>query len=274
VNFTLSLDLTESQRGELAVEAQFYGLLRLMMPYYAQEEIGVALLRRACVTGTKRALRSAVSQARALTVEMGSTTPWLADESQDARFVITDRVVNDMPVWASEDGDAFMFRANDGSLWIGNDQACAEGEEWGWMQNCAHNPESLAPTQLRMDEWQSDVESTLGPQFTSAGGTDEDPWVWVPDMRVAAVHWLDDGHPSMAAALRQLAALRENIGVALLQRACITGTKQALRSAVEQARALTVETESTTPWLADEFLDARFVITDRVVNDMPESVGN
>ena len=32
VNFILSSDLTEAQRGELAVEAQFYGLLRLMMP--------------------------------------------------------------------------------------------------------------------------------------------------------------------------------------------------------------------------------------------------
>ena len=58
-----------------------------------------------------------------------------------------------------------------------------------------------------MDEWQSAKDATLAPQFTSAGGTDEDPWVLVPDMRVTAVHGLDDGNPAMAAALRQLAAL-------------------------------------------------------------------
>ena len=89
VSFTLSKDLTESQRDELAVEVQFYGLLRLMMPtavpYYAQELTGVALLQRACVVGTKHVLQSAVGSARALVFEMGSTTPWLIDELQDAR---------------------------------------------------------------------------------------------------------------------------------------------------------------------------------------------
>jgi hypothetical protein len=32
-------------------------------------------------------------------------------------------------------------------------------------------------------------------------------------VRVSAVHGLDDGHPAMAAALRQLAALAGNCGV-------------------------------------------------------------
>jgi hypothetical protein len=36
-SFELSLDMTEGQTNELAVELQFYGLLDRMMPDYAQE---------------------------------------------------------------------------------------------------------------------------------------------------------------------------------------------------------------------------------------------
>jgi hypothetical protein len=46
-------------------------------------------------------------------------------------------------------------------------------------------------------------QSTSAPKFASAGGA----WVEVPDMRVTAVHGLDDAEPAMAAALRQLAAI-------------------------------------------------------------------
>ena len=63
VSFKLSSTLTEEQRGELAVEADFYGLLDRVMPYYAQEQIGVALLMRACKvdapSATKRVLETA-----------------------------------------------------------------------------------------------------------------------------------------------------------------------------------------------------------------------
>ena len=48
---SLSLDQIGGLRAELAMEADFYGLLDRVMPYFAQEEIGVALLKRACVTG-------------------------------------------------------------------------------------------------------------------------------------------------------------------------------------------------------------------------------
>ena len=48
-SFTLSL--TGILRDELAVELQFYGLLGRVIPYYAQEQIGVELLTRACLTG-------------------------------------------------------------------------------------------------------------------------------------------------------------------------------------------------------------------------------
>jgi len=206
VSFVLSPDLTGAERAELAVELQFYGLLDRVMPYYEQEQIGVALLKRA---GTTRALQSAVAAARALVVEMGSTTPWFTDEFQDARYVITDRVVNDMPAWAAENGANFMYRANNGQLWIGSNENCAEGRSFGWMYNTAKSPEVLAPTQLPSDKWKSIKMATLGPQFRSGGGTKGHPWVSVPPdiMRVTAVHGLDDGHPAMAAALLQLTAL-------------------------------------------------------------------
>ena len=211
MSFTLNPDLTDAERGELAVEVQFYGLLRLMMPtevpYYAQEQIGVALLESACVIGTKRALQTRVAMARALVFEMGSTTPWLTAEFQDLRYVITDHVVNSAPVWATEDGKSCMWRYADGMTMISDEANCAADEAAVCLYSIWPSPDVLAPTQLRSNKWQSDETATLGPQYTSAGGTEEDPWVDVPDMRVTAVHGLDDAEPAMAAALRQLAAL-------------------------------------------------------------------
>ena len=224
MNFVLSSDLTEGQRGQLAVEVQFYGLLRLMMPtevpYYAQEQIGVALLKGACAFGTKFALQSAVAMARALVFEMGSTSPWLTAEYQDAQYVITDHVGNGAPVWAAEDREQFMFRAEGGNMMISNEDDCTAGRATGVMCNTVKNPDVLAPTQLLSNTWQSLKCATLGPQFTSARHYPSAPewegtefacsWVGVPDMRISAVHGLDDAKPAMAAALRQLAALTDN----------------------------------------------------------------
>jgi hypothetical protein len=215
VSFTLSPDLTEGQRGELAVKVQFYGLLRLMMPsyvpYYAQEQIGVAIVKRACSTGTEVALETAVATARALVFEMGSTTPWLTEEFQDLRYVITKHVVNGAPVWAAENSEShLMYRAKDGRMWIGMELNCAAGASCGVIYNTVHNPNVMAPTQLLSNKWLSSKVATLGPQYTSAGRTDESPWVWVPSMRVTAVHGLDDAEPAMATALRQLAALSDD----------------------------------------------------------------
>ena len=216
VSLRLSSTLTEEQRAELAVEVQFYGLLRLMMPtevpYYAQEQLGVKLLKSACVAGTKRALQRAVAQARALVFEMGSTTPWLTAEYQNARYVITDRVVNNAPVWAAEDGEVFMYRAGNGTTQISNESNCAAGRPAGVIFTPMKSTYVRAPTQLRSDEWMSHKCATLGPQHTSAPQSERSPagvrvWVDVPDMRITAVHGLDDAEPAMAAALRQLAAL-------------------------------------------------------------------
>jgi hypothetical protein len=213
VSFVLILDLTPSQRAELVVEARFYGLLRLMMPYYACEQIAVALLKRACNAGTKRALQTAVAQARVLVFEMGNTTPWLTAEFQDLRYVITDRVVSGSPVWAAEDGEHFMFRAAYGKMLVSNEASCAAGQQaGGWISSGVENPDVLAPTQVLSNKWRSVTYATLGPQFTSAPKYDSGAgvravWVNVPDMRVTAVHGLDDAEPAMAAALRQLAAL-------------------------------------------------------------------
>jgi len=209
VSFKLSSTLTKEQRGELAVEADFYGLLDRVMPYYAQEQIGVALLKSACNTGTtKGALQTAVAMARALEFEMGSTTPWLTAKFQDLRYVITDRVVNGVPVWAAENGKWFMYRAGNDNMLISVEADCAAGKWRGYMYNTVQSPDALAPTQLLSNKWKSHKFATLGPQFTSAphSGTGA-AWVDVPDMRVTAVHGLDDAEPTMAAALRQLAAL-------------------------------------------------------------------
>jgi hypothetical protein len=213
-------------RAELAVELQFYGLLDRMMPYYAQEQIGVALMKSACDTPgtTRRALQTAVAQARALVFDMGSTTPWLTDEFQDLRYVITDRVVNGAPMWAAEGGEWFMYRAGAGTMQISNCACgtCAAGEAILEIYNTVQSPNILAPTQLPSHKWLSIKTATLGPQYASArhnyvvsasdSDSDSDPdsesvWVPVPDMRVTAVHGLDDAEPAMAAALRQLAAL-------------------------------------------------------------------
>jgi hypothetical protein len=153
VHFILSLNLTEDQRGQLAVEAQFYGLLRLMMPtsvpYYAEEQIGVALLQRACSAGNLCALQTAVATARALVFEMGSTTPWIIEQFQDLRYVITDRVVNGAPVWVTEDGGCFMYRGAAGRMFVSTSEAsCAAGEPHGVMYNVVANLAVLAPTQL------------------------------------------------------------------------------------------------------------------------------
>jgi len=212
------------------VEVQFYGLLRLMMPtevpYYAQEQIGVALLQRACVAGFKHELQSAVALARAIVFEMGSTTPWLAAEFQDLRYVITDRVVNDAPVWAAESGEWCMYLDEDGTMIIGRDADCATLPDCQTVPHCPHcadgdpageiwsyvvDPEVLAPTLLPTNSWWSSKRATLEPQYTSAGGIDEYDWVRVPDMRITAVHGLADAEPAMAAALRHLAALTENV---------------------------------------------------------------
>jgi hypothetical protein len=128
----------------------------------------------------------------------------------DARYVITDRVVNGAPVWVAQNGNRYplMWRAGDGRTHIGKEASCAAGDKKGVMYNAERNPEALAPTQLPLHTWKSNKYATLGPQFTSAGGSgDSAGWVWVPDMHVTAVHGLDDAEPAMAAALRQLAAL-------------------------------------------------------------------
>jgi hypothetical protein len=61
VNFTVSSDMTESQRKELEVEGRFYGLLDRMMPepeppgpYAALDFLGQSLLKRACFAGSAR----------------------------------------------------------------------------------------------------------------------------------------------------------------------------------------------------------------------------
>lgn len=212
-SFKLSKDMTETQKEELKIELKFYGLLDCMMPYHAQEHIGRSLLRSACHTGSKGALKTAVAQARVLVFEMGSDkVPFLSEKFQDSRFVITDRVVNGSPVWAMEDdveGDeVFMYRANSQKMNISVASDCVEGSNRGFMYNATGTPEVVAPTELPSGSWISSLVSTLDSQYASAERTAPDsPWVRVPSIHITAVHGLDDGDPAMVAACRQLAAL-------------------------------------------------------------------
>jgi hypothetical protein len=81
VSFTVSSDTTEAQRKELEVEVGFYGLLNRMMPepepgpYAALDLIGQFLLKRACLAGTARAMRTAMAQSRVLVFKMGAPRP-------------------------------------------------------------------------------------------------------------------------------------------------------------------------------------------------------
>mmetsp|Transcript_36123 Transcript_36123/g.88991 ORF Transcript_36123/g.88991 Transcript_36123/m.88991 type:complete len:393 (+) Transcript_36123:296-1474(+) len=208
-SFTLSPAMAGGARAELAVEAKFYGLLDRMMPYYAQEQIGVSLLKQACATGTELALEAAVAQARALVVQIGNTSPWLTEEFQDSRYAITERVINGAPVWAAEDGEWFMYLTTSTRLYVSRNEFCAKGDPLGFICHAQLNVGFLAPTMLCATGWKSNKYATLASQYASAGGTYENAWLDVPNMRFTAVHGLADDEPAMAAALRQLAALNE-----------------------------------------------------------------
>ena len=212
--------LDDMQKAELAAEVSFYSLQvevdRRMMPCYVQEQqerIGVSLLGRACVTGTTEALQAAVAQARALVVEMGSTTPWLTEEFQDVRYAITERVVNGAPVWAAANGKWFMHRSvntrrNNSRQFMITDKANL-GSNRGYIYHTQVNVDHPAPTMMPASGWVSGWYVTLAPQYALAPRWPDQTcqWVAVPNMRVTAVHGLPDNEPTMAAALRQLAAL-------------------------------------------------------------------
>jgi hypothetical protein len=214
--YKLNVNVNEGQREELVAELAYFGLLDRMLPYQAQECVGQSLLRGACVDGTRRALETAVAQARALVFEMGSTTPFLADKYQDLRWVITDRVVHGSPVWAAVGGRFFMFRNSQQRMMVGVESRCVEGSDSGYMFNAKTTVDAAAPTALPSDKWVSVSSATLASHYASARRLGDipttlpenrSPWAWVPEMRITAVHGLDDSEPAMAAALRQLAAL-------------------------------------------------------------------
>jgi hypothetical protein len=212
--YTLNSNLNQGQTEELMVELEYYGLLDRMLPYRTQERVGQSLLRRACLDGTRHALKTAVAQARGLVFEMGSTTTFLDERVQDLRWVITDRVVNGSPVWAAVDGVLFLYRNAQYKMTIGTESRCAAGSPTGIIVNLMRwTADVAAPTELPSDGWASSRCATLVPQYASATHVRSrstgimSSWVRVPEMRITAVHGLDDDEPAMAAALRQLAAL-------------------------------------------------------------------
>ena len=75
---------------------------------------------------------------------------------------------------------------------ISDEDSCAAGDTDGaiyryTLYNDAMNHDVMAPTQLLANEWMSGEHATLIPHFTSAGGTQVDLWVNVPDIRVTVV---------------------------------------------------------------------------------------
>jgi hypothetical protein len=210
-------DATEAQREELKMELNFYGLLDRVMPeepepgpYAALDLLGQSLLKRACFADTERALRTAMAQSRVLVFVMGSTTPFLNEKFQDLRWVITDRVVCGSPVWAEEGGEWFMYRGVNDKMMISIESDCAEGRAVGCMYNTEETADVVAPTELLSDKCVSGASATLAPQYASAERivqTCPGGWVSVPEMRITAVHGLDDDDPAMAEALGKLAAL-------------------------------------------------------------------
>jgi hypothetical protein len=212
-SFELSSDMPVGQREELAVELKFYSLLDRMLPYYDQEQVGQALLRRACLAGTKQGLQTAVAQACELVFEIGSTTPFLTEEFQDLRFVITDRTVNGSPVWAasSEVSELFMYRAMNGATgnMVIGDARCVESGDLGFVRNRNRTGNTgAAPTNLSQDEWVSRASATLPPEFAAADRkSPNSSWAYVPNMCINVVHGLRDGDPIMVAARHQLATL-------------------------------------------------------------------
>jgi hypothetical protein len=175
--------------------------------YRTQERVAQSLLLRACASGSsKRERQLAVAQARVLVFNLGSTTPFLEDEFQDLRFVITNRVVNGAPVWAAVGGVWFMYCCVNGRMMISGAESCAEGTTRGCIHNITQAAGGVAPTDLPTGEWLSNHTATRSSKYASAERVwPERPWVDVPAMRITVVQGLKDGDPTMAAALQQLA---------------------------------------------------------------------
>jgi hypothetical protein len=210
--------MAQREMQELAAEARFYGLLNRMMHFLVQERIGQELLKRACLTRKARDILTAMAQVRVLAFDMESTTPFLTDEFQAVRWVITDRVVNGSPVWAAAAAGSgggnlgmYLHRNIIGNMMVSKDARC--GNDMGFLQNMYFDDDAMAPTEQPPDKWASHRNATLASQFASATPTPSSSppapkkWVWVPAMRITAVHGLADDEPAMAAALQQLAAL-------------------------------------------------------------------
>jgi hypothetical protein len=209
--YTLSSDVTEGHRGELTKELEFYGLLDRMLPmpspFRVQDIIGQSLLQRACVNGSKLWVQAAVSQSRALVFEIGTTTPFLTDEFQDLRFVITECVVYGWPVWAAVGGKWFLFHYATSGRWvISDDSTCAADPNRWCIYNTSPNDNGVAPTEMPSNQWVCKPSAALPSQYASARRY-VSGCKFVPTMRIKAVHGLGDDDPAMAEALQKLAAL-------------------------------------------------------------------
>jgi len=208
----LSLEVVEERhRNELRVEMEFYGL-RPVGPYHAEEAIAQKILERACQIGTKLALQTAVAQAGVLVFEMGSSTHFLNQDFSNLIWVITDRWVNDAPVWVANDGRCFLFRnAHNMAVVTTCESECTDDSMMAHMYN-AEVSGIFAPTELGSGSWVASPRAVWGSVYASTErlattNGEETPWVIVPAMVTIPLYGLNNETPEMEEALKKLAAL-------------------------------------------------------------------
>lgn len=209
-----SSSMTESIKRELAVEAGFYGLLELMMPFLSLDHIGRLLLQRAYLNGTRADVKIAVSQARDLVFDVEESSMFLSAQFSDLRFIITEQFVNGSPVWAAGDGLTFMYRTTSNRMMISVASSAVDGvvEADGTAPPCLYNsclsPLVNAPSDLPSNMWVSNEAATSAAQFASASrlsnGNGELVWAEVPEFRIHTVHGLRDDDVAMAKAINHL----------------------------------------------------------------------
>lgn len=219
-----STDMKAYERIQLETELEFYGLLDRVFPFAAQERIGRSLLERALRGHRFVDVKSAVKQARCLVFEMNGmtsaieSTPFLNENFNHIRYVITDQFKDGSPVWVAVDGKHVMYRE-------GGAMKVSFKSDSGEMMVISHRDNIEAGHTLQdliSNAWRSYEIATLPSQYAAGQkwkgntmyGFDPIPDDSIPDgsvripyMHVPVVHGLADDDPMMVKALKRLAEL-------------------------------------------------------------------
>jgi len=148
-----------------------------------------------------------------LVFEFGSTSeaPFLFERFETLRFIITNRILNGSPVWAavvSIDDSACIYNSSNSHMMISDEEYnCVEGGSTGIIFNTDRclTEHVVAPIELPSNEWVSSYSAMLDSQYATIERIiPGSQWTLIPDMRITALHGLDDSDPTIARALRQL----------------------------------------------------------------------